>query len=570
MTTKKHCEHTPLLISSSSMYNKKDEEAWISASTSSSHIPSSSCTFNLLISIFIPSLSGFVFGYDQTVIESILSLPNFQHHYFDKNKVTFINPFNYLTIGFYLMAILGTMYGSYICDFAGRKKALIGSYILLCLGTLFYTCFIHSIVFLLGRMIIGFAFGLILVVSPIIIAELAPSDIRGCLVGFLTLFIMAGNLSGYYMMNAMKPTMSASIISSNNKNHHPYHFHFFSGDFVWQYDWRSPLLLESFFLFLLILAQYHLPESPRWLALAFQQESKKQDNSQHNNNNYLDTIYFQGLQTIAFLQEKDQNHVLVRQTWKQLCHADCLIEEDGEDHHQKNNQSLLNHIKKTFLFFLKQKKTILLGCIFIVANYMTGFEVIVKYYASDIIYAAGLPTTSPFSAPGCIKSILMASTAISLGWFVDNIDRKIMLMMGSMMVAMCQFSIGIIFYHFTSIDLQTGTLTIVSPHARTLVSASVYILMASYAFTWGSLIMVTILEWFSTVNRARGVAIIMVIYWSGQWLMLVSSPWHFFISASLIYFIYGISTLFTCYFVYRWVPNTTKISLDHITDNLIP
>ncbi|CAO3649189.1 unnamed protein product [Cunninghamella blakesleeana] len=586
--TKKHycnnSEHTPLLLSPS---HKKDEESWIPSSSlpSSSSNKKSSCTFNLLISIIIPSLSGFLFGYDKIVVESILSLPNFQHHYFNsKNKVIFMDPFDYLDTGFYSMAILGTIFSYFICDFAGRKRTLIGSYFILCMGTLLYTCFIHSSIFLIGRMIIGFAFGILLVVSPIMIAELAPSDIRGCLVGFLTLFTLAGNLSGYYIMNVLKPNMSASLISSNDndshhhqqENHHStsnhHHYHFISGGITsLQNDWRSPLLLEAFFVFFMALAQYHLYDSPRWIALLYQQKLKEQ---QHDHSS-LDHIYSQGLQAVAFLNEKKVDDLIVRQTWKQLSHSALYLNQTDNDDEDANNN---NMIKNVIDLIKKKDKLILTACLFMVANYMTGFEVIVKYYASDIFYAAGLPTyfigggginhhtPSLLSTPGCIQSILMASTAVSLGWFVDNINRKMFLMFGSMMIAMCHICIGFILYSFTIMDLQTGTIMIINTHASTLLSASVYILFVSYSFTWGPLLLVTVLEWFSTLYRVKSFAIIMSIYWLGQWLMLVSSPWHFLISFSLMFFIYGLSTLATCYFIYRCVPNTTKLSLENISD----
>jgi hypothetical protein len=147
---------------------------------------------------------------------------------------------------------------------------------------------------------------------------------------------------------------------------------------------------------------------------------------------------------------------------------------------------------------------------------------------------------------------------------VDYFGRKSFLLVGSVAMALCHLSLGGVFQWYSVMDLQTGSVFLMNAHACSVAITCVYVFVVIYAFTWGSLVLVTSCEWFLVVDRAKGVALLTCLALAGQWLQLVSTPWYFFISPSLIYFIYGFSMLLSCYFVYRWVPNIAAESLEDI------
>ncbi|CAO3599072.1 unnamed protein product [Absidia cylindrospora] len=537
-------EHTPLL------YDKESIPSSSSSSSSTTTTPPIPCTVTLLLSTLIPSLGGFLCGYDQTVMEKILALPNFQHHYFyGKHLIGGFNPFDYITFGYFGMAIFGSLYGGYICDQAGRKRSLIGGFLLFAMGTFLDIACSHSLAFLLGRLFVGIGSGILMVACPSMITELAPATLRGCLVGFFALLTMAGQLSGYYMMTAMGPRTSASMSSS----------------FSSTYGWRTPIMMETCVSLFAILIQWQLPDSPRWLTWASQQ---------YQDIGKMDTLN-EGLHAISCLQEKPLNDPLVQQLWKQIIddcdnitihgsetpsYMDCLRLLVGTAQHHQNLTNQPEH----FYYQQQRKRRLLLACGLMVANCMTGCDILVKNYASAIFYASGLHDTSLLAANGCTGSISMVVMAISLGWCVDYFGRKCFLLVGALAMALCHLGLGGVFQWFSIVDLQTGSIVLMNAHARTVAIACVYIFIVIYAFTWGSLILVTTCEWFSVRDRAKGFALVVCLAWSGQWLLATSFPWHFFTSPSQIYYLYGLSMLLSCYFIYQWVPNTTAKTLEAI------
>ena len=133
--------------------------------------------------------------------------------------------------------IFGAMLGGTICDLFGRKKALFFSSVLFGLSTIF-TAFAPSIgVFNVFRIIGGLGVGLASIVSPMYIAEIAPSSIRGRLVTLNQFAICIGLLS-------------AVIVS-----------YFMSFHLGWRWMFASQSIPILFF----IGGLFVIPESPRWL-----------------------------------------------------------------------------------------------------------------------------------------------------------------------------------------------------------------------------------------------------------------------------------------------------------------
>jgi MFS family permease len=406
-------------------------------------------------------------------------------------------------------------------DQAGRKSSLIGGLLLFSMGSLLNIDCGYAWLFLLGRLVVGFGSGMIVVASPCLIAEVSPSDLRGCLVGFFTLLTMAGQLAGYYMMLEIGPNVSTSSIHRHRRN----------------YDWRVAVGLETCLCMLLILIQWQLPESPRWLAI------EKDD---------------EGLQVIAYLQELPQDDPGVQQQWKQI---------KTSPHH--DNDGMLGYSDLVRRTTPQRKRQWLVACVLMVANQVTGCDTLLKYYASAIFYASGLQASNPFVATGCTQSLALAATAISLGWCVDHVGRKTLLFVGSLVLAMCYLGLAGVFQWFSIVDWQTGSLFLMDANARMVAVACVYIFIIAYAFTWGSVILTTSCELFVTVDRAKGLALLACLMWASRWLLIISSLWCFALSPALVYWIHGGVMLGSCYFVYCWVPNTTKQSLEKIAEMLL-
>lgn len=94
-----------------------------------------------------------------------------------------------------LGTLVGALCGGFICDWAGRRRTLsIGAavYMLGCVLQIAPTKIAGLIV---GRIIAGFGVGLLSLVNPMYISEVAPARIRGSTIGTYQLFITIGILT---------------------------------------------------------------------------------------------------------------------------------------------------------------------------------------------------------------------------------------------------------------------------------------------------------------------------------------------------------------------------------------
>jgi len=130
--------------------------------------------------------TGFFHGYDNGVVSDVFTMPSFQKMMgwpeIDKNSVAFqkgltVNGFN---IGAALSAVLC---GHLLVDRYGRKPALIAGSLVFALGGLVQSVAINPVMLILGRFIAGIGVGITSCAGPAYISEVAPSKIRGAMVG---------------------------------------------------------------------------------------------------------------------------------------------------------------------------------------------------------------------------------------------------------------------------------------------------------------------------------------------------------------------------------------------------
>jgi len=215
--------------------------------------------FVIKISV-IATLGGFLFGYDTAVISGAISS---LEHFFVKPLMLNENESNAL-LGFIVSsALLGCVIGSalsgYVSQKFGRKKGLliaaffflvsaIGSSIpelgFRTIGTNGDSVLIQFIVY---RLFSGIGIGLASVLSPMYIAEIAPSKVRGELVSWNQLAIVSGILIVY-------------LINYSISLH---------GDISWnqQWGWRWMFASSAIPAALFFIMLWFVPESPRWLLL---------------------------------------------------------------------------------------------------------------------------------------------------------------------------------------------------------------------------------------------------------------------------------------------------------------
>lgn len=187
--------------------------------------------FLYLISI-VAALGGLLFGFDTAVISGVIPFIEIQ---FLLSGVEI----GWVVSSLILGCIVGVILSGAPTDKYGRKKVLSTAALLFALSA-FGTALSNSVlVFVLFRVIGGFAVGIASMVSPMYIAEIAPAKQRGQLVSLNQLTIVIGILLAFF---------SNYLLVDAGEN-----------------NWRWMLVVMSLPALLFFVALFFVPESPRWL-----------------------------------------------------------------------------------------------------------------------------------------------------------------------------------------------------------------------------------------------------------------------------------------------------------------
>lgn len=194
--------------------------------------PRSSFQVKWLIMLLIgcSGLGGMLYGYDIGVISGAII--------FIKKSFLLTDTQLGLVVGAVLIgSLIGTFAGGCLADFMGRCKTIILGSLICIVGVLItlYTTGFTTI--FLARLLLGLGTGVVWVVVPLYISEIAPAEIRGKSVTVFQLFLTLGILLAYIV------------------------------DFLFDGsgNWHAMFALMLIPSIALLLAMIFLPESPRWL-----------------------------------------------------------------------------------------------------------------------------------------------------------------------------------------------------------------------------------------------------------------------------------------------------------------
>ncbi|CCW62503.1 unnamed protein product [Phytomonas sp. EM1] len=184
------------------------------------------------------ALSGFLFGYDTSVINGALFQMK-DHFGFSEHSWQYGFIVSIAIIG----CLIGSFAGGIISTYWGRRPSIAIADLLFIAGTVIMTFAPGVAVLLIGRMTVGLAIGICSVITPVYLAEITPPSRRGSIIVLNNVFLTGGQFIAASIAAVMV------VYTSNN------------------FGWRIavglgalPAMLQLGFLI------YFLPESPRWLA----------------------------------------------------------------------------------------------------------------------------------------------------------------------------------------------------------------------------------------------------------------------------------------------------------------
>jgi SP family xylose:H+ symportor-like MFS transporter len=460
---------------------------------------------------FVATLGGLLFGYDTAVISGAVSS-------IDAN---FIDPLNLpetarsslsgWTVSSALFGcVLGAIVAGWVSRAIGRKGGMLVAgalFLISAAGSAFPEFGLGPIgemgpkaltPFILYRILCGVGVGIASMLSPLYIAEISPSRIRGRLVSFNQLSIVGGILLVYFVNWAIAS----------------------QGDEAWirTTGWRLMLLSEAIpavlFLGLLTL----VPDTPRWYVM-----KGRSDTAQA---------------VLARLVGDDEARTTIREI----------------------EQSLVvpAHSKRVSLFAFG-RLVIVAGIMLSVFQQFVGINAVL-YYAPLMFRNLGASTDSALLQTVIVGLANAIFTVVAI-LTVDRLGRKPLLIIGGVVMGAAMVTLG---FQFQANAVGTGP----------LISAIAYI--AGFALSWGPVTWVLLSEMFpnSIKNRAMAIAV------AAQWIANLFVSWTFKIlignsalnalfNHGFPYWIYGGMSFLAAAFVYFYVPETKRRTLEEI-QNLWP
>ena len=358
----------------------------------------STINFGYLIFLsVVAALGGFLFGYDTAVISGTIA------------QVTQLFQLDALQQGWYVGcalvgSIVGVLFAGILSDKLGRKLTMVISAVLFstsALGCALSADFAQLVVY---RIIGGVGIGVVSIVSPLYISELAVAQYRGRLVSLYQLAVTVGFLGAYlvnYQLLAWAESGTQLSVDWLNKI------------FITEV-WRGMLGMETLPAILFFIIIFFIPESPRWLIVRGKELKAV---------NILEKIY--NSITEAKSQLNETKSVLTSET--------------------KSEWSLL---MKPGIF-----KAVIIGvCIAILGQFM-GVNAVL-YYGPSIFENAGLSGGDSLFYQGLVGLVNTLTTILALV-IIDKVGRKKLVYYGVSGMVVSLILIGLYFLFGDSLGVSS-------------------------------------------------------------------------------------------------------------------
>ena len=457
----------------------------------------STINFGYLIFLsVVAALGGFLFGYDTAVISGTIA------------QVTQLFQLDALQQGWYVGcalvgSIVGVLFAGILSDKLGRKLTMVISAVLFstsALGCALSADFAQLVVY---RIIGGVGIGVVSIVSPLYISELAVAQYRGRLVSLYQLAVTVGFLGAYlvnYQLLAWAESGTQLSVDWLNKI------------FITEV-WRGMLGMETLPALLFFIIIFFIPESPRWLIVRGKDLKAV---------NILEKIY--NSITEAKSQLNETKSVLTSET--------------------KSEWSLL---MKPGIF-----KAVIIGvCIAILGQFM-GVNAVL-YYGPSIFENAGLSGGDSLFYQVLVGLVNTLTTVLALV-IIDKVGRKKLVYYGVSGMVVSLILIGLYFLFGDSLGVSSLFL---------LIFFLFYVFCCAVSIC--AVVFVLLSEMYPTKVRGLAMSIAGFALWIGTYLIGQLTPWMLQnLTPAGTFFLFALMCVPYMMIVWKLVPETTGKSLEEI------
>ena len=457
----------------------------------------STINFGYLIFLsVVAALGGFLFGYDTAVISGTIA------------QVTQLFQLDALQQGWYVGcalvgSIVGVLFAGILSDKLGRKLTMVISAVLFstsALGCALSADFAQLVVY---RIIGGVGIGVVSIVSPLYISEVAVAQYRGRLVSLYQLAVTVGFLGAYlvnYQLLAWAESGTQLSVDWLNKI------------FITEV-WRGMLGMETLPAILFFIIIFFIPESPRWLIVRGKELKAV---------NILEKIY--NSITEAKSQLNETKSVLTSET--------------------KSEWSLL---MKPGIF-----KAVIIGvCIAILGQFM-GVNAVL-YYGPSIFENAGLSGGDSLFYQVLVGLVNTLTTVLALV-IIDKVGRKKLVYYGVSGMVVSLILIGLYFLFGDSLGVSSLFL---------LIFFLFYVFCCAVSIC--AVVFVLLSEMYPTKVRGLAMSIAGFALWIGTYLIGQLTPWMLQnLTPAGTFFLFALMCVPYMLIVWKLVPETTGKSLEEI------
>ena len=456
-------------------------------------------TINLGYLVFlsvVAALGGFLFGYDTAVISGTIA------------QVTEQFGLDALQQGWYvgcalIGSIIGVLFAGILSDKFGRKSTMILSAILFstsAIGCAVSTDFNQLVIY---RIIGGVGIGVVSIISPLYISEVAVAQYRGRLVSLYQLAVTIGFL-GAYLVNyqLLGYSMSNPDVSTG----------WWNLVFVSEV-WRGMLGMETLPAIMFFIIIFFIPESPRWLILKGKEEKAT---------NILERIYTSSKEALFQLTE---------------------------------TKSVLSSESKSEWKLLLQpgiRKAVIIGvCIAVLGQFM-GVNAVL-YYGPSIFENAGLSGGDSLFYQVLVGLVNTLTTVLALV-IIDKVGRKKLVYYGVSGMVISLVLIATYFIYGESWGISSIFL---------LIFFLFYVFCCAVSIC--AVVFVLLSEMYPTRVRGLAMSIAGFALWIGTYLIGQLTPWMLQnLTPVGTFILFAIMCVPYMLIVWKLVPETTGKSLEEI------
>ena len=497
----------------------------------------------------VATLGGFLFGYDTAVISGTV----------ESLRIFFIEPQNlplaqanalegFVVSSALIGCIIGACLAGWLSQKLGRKPSLMIAAVLFLLSAIRsawpeifwgmpgegdYT-FINHFVFY--RISGGVGVGIASMVSPMYIAEIAPSDRRGTLVSLNQFAIILGMLIIYFV--------NYNIAGR--------------GDATWLHTigWRQMFASEIIPAALFLVALLFVPETPRYLVMRGRDEKalavlRKISGDRANDeitairkslNEKKSSMQPFYMFMLAWLFLFVAGFVILK-----LCHVNSAFE-----------ISILISFLLALIIPIRTygHAIILVGVLLASLQQFIGINVVL-YYAPEIFKTMGAATDTALLQQIIVGAVNLTFTILAI-LTVDRFGRRPLMITGALVMALSMLILGTTFHTH---NVGVGS----------LICMLVY--TAGFAMSWGPVCWVLLSEIFPNSIRSMvmGVAV------ASQWISNFLVSWTFpmldknetltnMFNHGFSYWIYGLMGILAALFIWKLIPETTGKALEDMEE----